>query len=170
MFKCPSHATALKAALTTGLACLLFLEAGCIVLAPVKVAGEVAKTAVSTTGTVAGAAVKTTGAVAKAAVSTTVTVTTTAVNITAAGVSAAASLAKSGFVVLVNTGGGPALQIPHVQGLLLAGAIQATRLGIDAHSAKIVRGKKELEIPQDRWAETYLEDGDVVVVGKSGKE
>jgi len=145
------------------LACMGFSLGGCLVYTVTKTAGDVTATVVKTTGSVAIATVKTGGTVAASVVST-------GVNVAASGVQTAASLAKAGAVVVLDSGSGAICEMPWARGMPMSLAISAaSKAGVQAISGKLVRKAKEQTVPRDRWARTYLEAGDVVVVEKAGK-
>jgi phosphohistidine swiveling domain-containing protein len=136
---------------------------GCLVFTVAKTAGDVTTSVVKTTGSVAVATVQTGGTVAASVVRT-------GVGVAVSGVQTAASLAKAGAVVVLDSGSGAVWEMPWTRGMPMSMAIgAATKAGVQVISGKLVRKSKELAIPQDRWAKTYLEAGDVVVVDKPKK-
>jgi hypothetical protein len=119
----------------------------------VKSAGKLTVTTIKTTGGVAVAAVKTGGSIATSAVHAGTSVAGT-------GLRSAASLSKAGAIVIVNPHSGALIEVPSTQGIALGVAVAS----MSARSAKLVRKNTEREVPRDRWAATYLQEGDVVVV------
>lgn len=134
------------------------MATGCLVVKTVETAGSIAVSAAKTTGNVAVSVVKAGGSVAAAAVGA-------GASVAKAGVDTALSLSQSGAVVFLDAQTGGTWSMPWRKGLQLA----AAGAGSNYASAKLVRKSGNTVVPQDRWAATYLEDGDVVVMEtKSG--
>lgn len=108
---------------------------GCsIVGATVGTAGKVTAATVTTAGKVAVATVKTTGKVAAAAV-------TSSGDVTAGGLETAAKMSRVGMVVVVDGTTGAVAEVPWRDGLKLAAAVEAARLGDPVGALKIYQGR-----------------------------
>lgn len=136
------------------------LAQGCVVVAA-TVAGAAAITAttVKTTAKVTTATVATTGKVTAAAI-------TSSGDVAALSLESAARLARTGMVVLVDSGSGAVVELPWREGLELHAALEANQLRAAVKAVKIFREgrviSRRLRARTDAGAGPPLLPGDVV--------
>jgi hypothetical protein len=138
---------------------MLFAGSGClackVISAPVKVA---AKTVV-VAGEAAGAVVTTTGRVAVKAVRATGSVAETGLD----SVDATARLARTGTVTIADAASGAVVRVPWTEGITLAAAGDAGKVGLAARTVEVMRGGKIVAATSGSASPNLvLHSGDVV--------